>query len=183
MKLNFKRLFSPRALASDPKRLLTMLIFVGLITFFNTCSSQQSLYGRVLRVSDGDTIVLLDKQNNEHRVRFYGIDAPEKDQPYGDRASEFLAEQIEGKNVKIIQKGTDKYKRMLGIVEFEGSDINKKMVEQGLAWSYSYYSSTYDAEQMRARAKGVGLWADDGTENPPIEPYKWRKSHKIGGKK
>ena len=41
------------------------------------------LTGRVVAVSDGDTLTVLDKDEQQYRIRLYGIDAPEKVQPYG----------------------------------------------------------------------------------------------------
>jgi endonuclease YncB( thermonuclease family) len=38
--------------------------------------------GRVVRVKDGDTFVMLDRENTQHEVRFAGSDSPEKRQPF-----------------------------------------------------------------------------------------------------
>ena len=48
---------------------------------------------KVVRIADGDTIrVLLDK--TQHKIRLEGIDAPEKGQAYGTKASQALADKI-----------------------------------------------------------------------------------------
>ncbi len=175
MKLNYRKILNLRRLASSPKQLLTALIVFGLALFFSTCASTQTLSGSVERVIDGDTIRLVDGEGKSHRVRFFGIDAPESKQPYGEEATAFLASQIEGKKVKIIIKTkSDKYGRIVGVVQSEGRDINKIMVERGLAWAYSYYTDAYLPQHRLAREQGVGLWADENA----TEPYKWRKKHK-----
>lgn len=114
----------------------------------------------------------------------FGIDAPETNtnQPFGEEARAFLAQEIEGKKVQIIIKTkSDKYGRVVGVVKFDGQDINKIMVQKGYAWAYSYYTDAYTAEHNAARAQQIGLWADDNSTNKPIEPYKWRKTHQKKG--
>ena len=180
MKPNFKNLLNLRKLASSPKRLLGLLVAFGVVLFLSTCASTQTLTGSVDRVIDGDTISLVDKSGQSYKIRFFGIDAPESNthQPFGEEAKDFLTQKIEGKKVKIIVKTKkDKYGRVVGVVKFDGQDINKIMVEQGLAWAYTYYTDAYKGEHERAKAQGVGLWADE----KPVEPYKWRKKHKDKG--
>ena len=81
----------------------------------------------------------------------------------------------------IIKTKSDKYGRVVGVVKFDGQDINKKMVQEGYAWAYSYYTDAYTAEHNAARAQQIGLWADDNSTNKPIEPYKWRKTPQKKG--
>jgi len=39
------------------------------------------IVGRVVGVADGDTITVLDATKEQHKIRFAGIDAPERKQP------------------------------------------------------------------------------------------------------
>ena len=39
----------------------------------------ETLTGRVVRVTDGDTIVVLDASKVQHKIRLTGIDAPERE--------------------------------------------------------------------------------------------------------
>ena len=43
----------------------------------------ETLTGRVVGIADGDTLTVLDTSNQQHKIRLYGIDAPEKKQPFG----------------------------------------------------------------------------------------------------
>jgi len=56
-------------------------------------------YGRVVRVADGDTVSVLDDRGDQHKIRLFGIDSPERDQPYGSRSGNALAERVDGKQV------------------------------------------------------------------------------------
>ena len=69
--------------------------------------------GKVVKVTDGDTIhVLLDKET--HKIRLLHIDAPESKQAFGTKATQALGEKIFGKDVKVVWKERDRYKRILG---------------------------------------------------------------------
>jgi endonuclease YncB( thermonuclease family) len=47
--------------------------------------------GRVVAVSDGDTITVLDGDERQHKIRLSGIDAPEKGQAFGERSKQSLS--------------------------------------------------------------------------------------------
>ena len=146
-------------------------ILVANSNFVNL-KSFNTIEGKVVKVIDGDTIDILDSNKNSHRIRFHGIDAPEKKQAYGNKSREFLASLIAGKQVKVLVKDKDRYQRIVGVIKLEGEDINKNMVVNGYAWAYEEYSKDYVSEQGFAREFKLGLWADKN----PIKPSEFRKS-------
>jgi len=75
-----------------------------------------TLTGRVVGVTDGDTITVLDSTNDQHKVRLAGIDAPEKVQPFGARSKAHLSSLVYGKTVIVEFVKFDKYQRMVGKV-------------------------------------------------------------------
>ncbi len=123
-------------------------------------------------VQDGDTFKLPD---NETRVRLWGIDAPEKGQPYADEARARLKKLCEGKAVRLEIKDTDQYGRKVAVVWMGKKNINLQMVKEGLAWHYSYYApeaKDLAAAEKAARKARKGLWQDD----TPVNPYDFRKA-------
>jgi len=46
---------------------------------------------RVVALSDGDTITILDTAKVQHKIRLAGIDAPEKGQAFGERSKQNLS--------------------------------------------------------------------------------------------
>jgi len=140
-----------------------------------------SIFGRVTRVSDGDTIWVTPNGGTRTKVRLDRIDAPESDQPFGKKSTAYLKRLIGGRDVEVRYTKRDRYGRVLGIVwmkdeeaKDEGmTDVNLKMVREGMAWHYSYFDKTpdYIEAQREARDAGRGLWADA----KPINPYEWRK--------
>lgn len=129
-----------------------------------------AISGQVIKISDGDTITILTQQREQVKVRLFGIDAPEKKQPYGQKSKQFLSNLIAGRSVKIQEKGKDRYRRVLGIIYLNGQDINEQMVLSGYAWAYVKYSKIYVKQELKARSQNLGLWRDK-----PIPPWEWRK--------
>lgn len=74
--------------------LTSILVMLGVTLWLSPASADDrpagvpgsARWAKVDRVSDGDTIVLMDRT----RIRLHGIDAPERDQPYGDIATAAL---------------------------------------------------------------------------------------------
>ena len=149
-----------------------------LTTVLLLATSLFALEGRVVKVYDGDTITLLDKDMQQHRIRFYGIDAPEKSQSFGKRSQENLANMIAGKMVNVDVQAEDRYGRSVGIVYLDDVDINKRQVADGYAWAYMQYGGEiYKNDELKAREKKLGIWTD-----PNIEmPSEYRKRQKNSG--
>jgi len=120
----------------------------------------------VMRVVDGDTVVLADGT----RVRIHGIDAPERDQPFGKAATECLGQLLGDGGVAVEPVERDVYGRLVARLWRGKLDVGKQMVRLGCAWSYG---DSYIREQATARAARAGLWS-----NPhPIPPWRWRRMH------
>ena len=144
---------------------------------FGTAVPQQEIVGQAIEVYDGDTMTVLDKENQKFHVRFYGIDAPEAAQEFGIKSRDALREKILGKTVSVKVAAVDRYQRVVGRVMLGGRYINLEMVQEGMAWYYSDYAARqYDFlnAELKAKRSKLGLWA---SENPEA-PWKWRKDRK-----
>jgi endonuclease YncB( thermonuclease family) len=137
----------------------------------------QTIQGRVVAVTDGDTITVLDGTNRQHKVRLAGIDAPERRQAFHEASRQNLVRLAHGKRV-VVDWYKLSYKRLVGNVYLEGADIGLAQVTAGMAWHYKRFEGeqTYDARarytaaEARARYMQIGLWRD----KQPIPPWKWR---------
>ena len=131
------------------------------------------LIGKVVKVSDGDTVTILTSDKTQHKIRLNDIDAPEKKQAFGNKSKDNLAKYIAGKTVTVKYQKKDKYKRVLGTIYYNNKDINLQQVKDGYAWVYKKYSNnqTYYKAEKLARDKRVGLWIDKN----PLEPWEFRK--------
>jgi endonuclease YncB( thermonuclease family) len=153
------------------------LLLALLIT--HCLAHADTLTGRVVRVTDGDTIVILDSADTQHKIRLTGIDAPERKQAFGTKSKEHLSDSIAGKFVVVDYDKRDYYKRILGKVLLNGEDMNLEQIRAGLAWHYKKYQkeqspsdrALYSAMEVEAREAGRGLWRDPA----PVPPWKYRK--------
>ena len=136
-------------------------------------------HGKVIDVHDGDTIKVLHGETKE-TIRLAGIDAPEKDQPFGLAARDWLARECQGGEIRIVESGKDRYGRTIGDVHLAGRWLNKALAERGYAWHYKQYSQSKDlaAAEADARKAKRGLWIDLDSPSPPVPPWEWRKDHR-----
>ena len=129
-------------------------------------------------VIDGDTITI-----NKYKIRFSGIDAPEKNYrgqtqfckgpkgvwACGKKASSALRQLINGQEVQCTDEGKDRYGRTLSICYANGMDLQAEMVRSGMAVAYLRYSNRYENEMLEAMTAQVGIWG-----GPFVEPEQWR---------
>ena len=140
--------------------------------------------GKIIHVTDGDTVTLLDDAKEQRKIRLYGIDAPERKQPYGAKSTDLLASMVKGKNIRAVCASADRYGRDVCTLYIGGIDINAEMVRQGGAWVYrKYYGKTgaYYALEDEARKAGRGLWHT--SEYQAVEPWEWRKQQRENRKR
>lgn len=89
--------------------------------------------GRVVGISDGDTISVLHNGKAE-KIRLNGIDCPEKRQTFGQRAKQFTSKLAFGKDVTVNTFGHDRYRRTIGnVILPDGRMLNHELVKAGLA--------------------------------------------------
>lgn len=157
-------------------RLILSIFFASLS--FNIFAND--LYGKVIAISYGDTLTLLDKENKTHKIRLSGIDAPEKSQAYGQASKQALSNQVYGKSVNVDWNKRDRYGRIIGKVIRGSQDVNLEQIKLGMAWHYKKYEneqeiedrSLYSHAEYLAQRNRRGLW----TEHDPTAPWDFRKA-------
>lgn len=141
-----------------------------------------NLTGKVVRVSDGDTVNLLVGSKQE-RIRLASIDAPETahgssqpGQPFGEASRKNLAQYVAGKTLTVVCFEKDRYERHICDIPVDGTTANRLQVEQGMAWANQQAKGKYlrdrtliDLEKA-ARQKKLGLWSESGA----VAPWDWR---------
>ena len=96
------------------------------------------IIGKVVRVADGDTITVVENRT-QHRIRLFGIDAPERHQDCANRAKQLASDLVFGKQVRVAKKDIDRYGRIVGMVYVGDVCVNEEIVRNGLTWVYRYY--------------------------------------------
>jgi endonuclease YncB( thermonuclease family) len=132
--------------------------------------------GKVVSITDGDTIIVRPEQGPSVKVRLIHIDAPERGQAFGTRARQALGNLIDGEVVEVVGTAKDCYGRLLGDVHHDGRSVNMELVNLGMAWAFVEYEppAEYIEAEKAARAARRGLWVDP----EPIPPWEWRKSRR-----
>jgi endonuclease YncB( thermonuclease family) len=150
------------------------------------------LFGKVVAVSDGDSITLLDASQQQHKIRLAGIDAPERRQAFGETSKQHLMQLVHGRSAMVVWTKRDRYGRIVGRVlaaecEAPGCrytvDVGLEQLRVGLAWHYKRYEQEqppaermqYAALEQQARARRDGLWHDPHAAPP------WDFRRKDGG--
>ncbi len=149
-------------------------VLFGLTLTFSVLAHGEIINGRVVGISDGDTLTILDASNTQFKIRLAAIDAPEKAQPFGQRGKQKLSEICYGKNSSVNVVSTDRYGRTVGDIDCAGINANQAMIESGLAWVYRKYDKGHEhlyVLEEEARNARRGLWTDSN----PIGPWEWRK--------
>ena len=138
------------------------------------------LMGRVVGVTDGDTLTVLATGNRQVKIRLAGIDAPEHDQPFGQRSRQSLSKLAFGPTATVAVQKTDEYGRTVGTVTVGGVNVEAEQVRRGLAWVYRHYTDDARLRALEAEAKAArrGLWADA----QPMPPWEWRHGGKAAAR-
>ncbi len=142
------------------KRRIYILLIILVTLLFVACQEPSS-GTKVIKVVDGDSIVI----EGSYHVRYIGIDAPEKGEPYFLEATQLNRRLVEGKKVRMEKdtSETDRYGRLLCYVYVNNVFVNAEIVRLGYAYAKSYppdikhqqYLETLELEAKRLKR---GIW-------------------------
>ena len=144
----------------------------------NCNAADVAMHGRVVGVTDGDTLTFYEPGQRKLKIRISGIDAPEKGQAFSQAAKARLAELAFRRQAVVTCHKVDRFKRLVCNVEVDRKDVGLELIRSGVAWHFKRYEAEqprYEAEHYRkaeevARARKAGLWSDPH----PVPPWEWR---------
>ena len=116
----------------------------------------------VATVVDGDTIELTDGR----RVRYIGVNTPERNQPYYQEATEANRQLVANRQIHLEfdQDTFDQYGRTLAYIWVDGVLANREIIARGYANVFTVppnvrYETELRAAEREAREAERGLWA------------------------
>ena len=160
----------------NPHPMRTILALLSLITLATATPQEgDTILGKCVSVTDADTISLL-VDKSVYKIRLSGIDAPERGQEYGSKATQALASKVKGKQLTIEVAGYDKYRRMLGKLMLDGESVEFWLVRNGWAWQFVKYDQSEELRlaQQLAKDEGLGLWAGEANGLKSMPPWEYR---------
>lgn len=126
---------------------------------------------KVLRVVDGDTILVRVAGGGTERVRYIGVDTPESVKPsspvecFGPEASDFNRRTVQGKTVRLVRdrEPEDRYGRSLAFVYVGDTFVNAELLKYGYARTIEIEPNTSKAEYFASLERVAmrtkkGLW-------------------------
>lgn len=184
--LNKKR-WAPKLFLLVAACLLVNLVFQHQVDAGSNVPIAETFMAKVISVGDGDTLTVVDQQNQKMKIRLASIDAPEYKQDFGQESRAYLNQLIYGKTVKVQNLGQDPYHRVLAKIWYQDKDVQLQLLEEGMAWHYAYFAKKqqtdaefkqYEQAQKQAKEKQVGLW-----QNPKaISPWDFKRNERKKNK-
>jgi len=157
--------------------LRSALLVMAVCAFTCGYARASSFVGKVIEINDGDEITIFN-MNRPVRIKLIGIDAPERNQPFGDIARQHLSDLVYDKVVLAEYSGISGDHSLIGRVLLNDVDISAQMLRDGAAWfdsrarlSDSQRDIYFQSEQA-ARKEHRGLWQSEGA----IAPWEFVKA-------
>ena len=166
--------------------LVTNICLIFFLLSYNDVKSEEvKIISGIAKVIDGDSIRIEGK-----KIRFFGIDAPEKkqkckkpwltisfisfskDYPCGQISTDKLKKKINNKLLICKWTNKDRYKRYIAECFKDKTNLNAWMVRNGYAVAYRKYSKKFVSQEIFARKEKVGLWSGTFTM-----PWDYRKNN------
>ncbi len=148
---------------------LGLILLVSLLSAPGLSPAEVPTRARAVAAIDGDTVLL----EGGRKVRYLGINAPDRGDPFFDRATAGNDRLIRGQEVRLEFDAVteDRYGRLLAYVYVGETLINLRLLREGLAHLFTLPPNTryYDlffAAQEEARTEKKGLWGPRGMRGP-----------------
>lgn len=161
-------------------------ILLILLFIFPLSVNADKVKVKLSKCIDGDTVSVI-INNEEIKVRFLAVDAPEVDkkEPYSIEAKDFTCDMLT-KSKKIYLEydknsdKEDKYERILGWVWADDKLLQKELIQNGyakVAYLYNDYKYTSELKEFEsiAKEKKINIWSD---YNPTTNTEKKEKKEK-----
>lgn len=122
-------------------------------------------------VVDGDSVIL--QSGKAHRLDLAFIDAPEREQPYGREAKDYLKQLVNSGTVEVLVNDNNQVE-----LQQNNRSVNLMLVEQGYAWASLNIADPIEAvryveAQKSAIANLNGLWGLG--HGLMVAPWQWRQ--------
>ncbi len=153
-----------------------LFIFLLLLA---AAAHAEIISGRVVSISDGDTLTIAEATKQSHTIRLLGIDAPEITQDFGQKARTTLSAFALNQHATAKCKQVERSRGKQCVVVVGGSDVGLEQLRAGMAWWYRQHNAQqsakertdYEQAEFMAKIRRFGLW----NSKNPMPPWDWRR--------
>jgi endonuclease YncB( thermonuclease family) len=148
---------------------------LALLSGFVACTEAGEFTATQVRIFDGDSFVAMRSNGTEVEIRLFGIDAPERNQPWSRKSRDGLRALLGDADFSARTIAIDRYGRTVAVVTLpDGRQVNSEMIAAGHAWVYRRFTDdpAMIALEDQAKADNRGLWSLSSNEQVP--PWQWR---------
>lgn len=168
-----------RGRAQGARRTAPIFIALVLAALGHPLAADTGFEGTVTKIFDGDSFLVRLATGADIDVRLADIDAPEKQQPYGDNAAAALQRLIADRRVYVEIVDTDQYARKVARVYRlpDRMDIARNLVHDGHVWVRRKYARDHSLFPLEdsAQAAHMGLWSLPATDRVPPWQFRYRE--------
>jgi len=159
------------------RAILLGFFWVAVTSASNAQNAAGEFTGKVISVVDGNTLEIKSNDNQTYTVLLAGIDSPELNQEYGDKAKRMLEKLSLEKQVTVHLKGKDRRGQDLAEVLVNGDeDIRIELLKEGMAWTAERNPlPELEEHRVKAQQKGKGLWKQED----PTPPWTFRRQQTM----
>ena len=131
----------------------------------------------MVSVPEGDSLTVQKTDGSHHKLRLYGVDAPESGQAWSEASQQAVSELAMNKWVEVNEQYKGQYQRIVAIVTLpDGRVLQEVMLEGGITWVDERYCKQPVCDNWRqkmaaARTARRGLWH----ALSPTPPWEWHK--------
>lgn len=138
------------------RKLAKSFVLILLLAADRTIAAADIYIGKVIYVTDGDTLTILvddGATKTDYKIRLRHIDAPERKQPWGAKATDTLKKLVAGRVITATCHSKHWQRHVCDVVRDDGLDVQREMVAQGAAWVSYKYNARDDLWSVQRDAK------------------------------
>jgi len=151
----------------------------GVRTGLNAARSKGPRFvaeAKVVSVSSGDMMTVIDENDVQHRVHLYATAAPAAGQPYAKESKKNLSQLVD-KMIRVEGMAVESNGTIVAkVYDADNQYVNLVQISTGMAWHHAQRKASPEltAAQNEARNAKRGLWSEPN----PVPPWQYRQQKK-----
>lgn len=160
------------------KYFFILFLFSG--SYLYSQSYEAIFTAKVIGVIDGNTIEVIDANDETYTFMLSEVDCPEMGQELSAEAKAFTSDLILKKKVIIERAGKDWLGNKLAVIKYKnGRVLHEEILKKGMGWASKKSSNQSASLQSGAKDQSIGIWSVD----EPTPPWIFRRQQTMSQSK